>query len=359
MKTLLISSLLLVAAYGGSDHQENFKEIIDIVNSSGAKWKAGQNFGENTTVASLKKFLGLKRDRLFKLPLRAEHPTLNSKIPESFDARDNWPACDSIRHIRDQGTCGSCWSIHVLKSAVLIYFNRLVSLKESAGVAVAAAGAFTDRLCIATNGKFTLPLSSEELLACCSSCGDGCNGGYPSAAWKYFASNGLVTGGDYKSDVGCQPYEIPACSHHVKGSLPSCDSLPESKTPKCQRKCTNSAYPGSFSSDHHKLKSYYSVSDRVEEIQKEIMLHGPVEAGYTVYSDFPTYKSGVYHYVTGEELGGHAVKIIGWGVEDGTPYWLIANQWNESWGDKGLFKILRGKDECGIESEIVAGIPKV
>ena len=63
--------------------------------------------------------------------------------------------------------------------------------------------------------------------------------------------------------------------------------------------------------------------------------------------------------MTGDFLGGHAVKIIGWGVEDGTPYWLVANQWNESWGDKGLFKILRGNNECGFEEDVVAGVPKV
>ncbi|CAH1405467.1 unnamed protein product [Nezara viridula] len=334
MKTLLISILLLVVANGGPVHQDDFKEIIDIVNSSGAKWKAGQNFGENITISSLKRLLGVKRDRLWKLPLRAHNTIPDSNIPDSFDARDNWPACESIRHIRDQGTCGSCW-------------------------AVAAAGAFTDRLCIATNGTFNLPLSSEELLACCSRCGFGCGGGYPGEAWRYFAENGLVTGGDYKSNVGCQPYEIVACSHHINGSLPSCDTLPKSETPQCQRKCTNPAYSGSFSSDHHKIEHAYSVIFSVEDIQKEIMTYGPVEATFTVYGDFPTYKSGVYHQVTGWALGEHAVKIIGWGVEDGSPYWIVANQWNESWGDKGFFKILRGNDECGIESEIVAGIPKV
>ncbi|XP_014289457.1 cathepsin B [Halyomorpha halys] len=333
MKILLITSLLLVAAYGGQVQKDDLQKIIETVNKSGAKWKAGQNFAENTKIDSLKKLMGLKRDKLLKLPLGAKHSIPDSSIPDSFDARENWPQCDSIRHIRDQGTCGSCW-------------------------AVAAAGAFTDRVCIATNGTFTKPLSSEELLACCSECGNGCNGGYPFSAWKFFAYNGLVTGGDYQSNEGCQPYEIQACEHHTTGKLPSCDSLPMSKTPKCQRKCTNAAYSTPFSSDHHKIKQVYTI-DGVKEIQKEIMAHGPVEAGYTVYADFPTYKSGVYHHVTGKALGGHAVKIIGWGVEDGTPYWLIANQWNESWGDKGLFKIIRGKDHCGIESEIVAGIPKL
>jgi len=89
------------------------------------------------------------------------------------------------------------------------------------------------------------------------------------------------------------------------------------------------------------------------------MSHGPVEAAFTVYSDFPTYKSGVYQHTTGDALGGHAVKMIGWGVEDDVPYWLIVNSWNNDWGDKGTFKILRGQDHCGIESEIVAGIPKL
>ena len=74
-----------------------------------------------------------------------------------------------------------------------------------------------------------------------------------------------------------------------------------------------------------------------------------------------------------------AIKILGWGVENSTPYWLIANckriaprspecpwrrpclflAWNQDWGDNGFFKILRGKNECGIESGIVAGLPKV
>lgn len=47
---------------------------------------------------------------------------------------------------------------------------------------------------------------------------------------------------------------------------------------------------------------------------------------------------GVYQHVTGELLGGHAIKILGWGEENGTPYWLAANSWNSDWGDKGWIK---------------------
>ncbi len=86
------------------------------------------------------------------------------------------------------------------------------------------------------------------------------------------------------------------------------------------------------------------------------MTNGPVTAAFTVYEDFPTYSSGVYQHTTGSALGGHAIKIIGWGVESGTPYWTVANSWNESWGDNGTFKILRGVNHCGIESQVVAGL---
>merc|ERR1712203_242234 len=79
---------------------------------------------------------------------------------------------------------------------------------------------------------------------------------------------------------------------------------------------------------------------------------------FTVYEDFPNYKSGVYQHVIGKPLGGHAVRILGWGEEAGIPYWLVANSWNYDWGDHGTFKILRGENHCGIESQVVAGIPK-
>lgn len=45
------------------------------------------------------------------------------------------------------------------------------------------------------------------------------------------------------------------------------------------------------------------------------------------------------------------------GVEQNTPYWLVANSRNGDWGDKGFFKIKRGTNQCGIEKEVVAGIP--
>lgn len=53
-----------------------------------------------------------------------------------------------------------------------------------------------------------------------------------------------------------------------------------------------------------------------------------------------------------------SAKLIGWGVENGTPYWLLINTWGVNWGDKGTVKILRGQYECSLEYLVAAAKPK-
>lgn len=174
-------------------------------------------------------------------------------------------------------------------------------------------------------------------------------------AWNYWVRKGIVSGGPYGSHQGCRPYEIAPCEHHVNGTRPPCES--GGKTPKCTKKCQDN-YSVQYKADKRFGKSSYSVSSNQQQIQKEIMTNGPVEGAFTVYEDLIQYKSGVYQHTKGKELGGHAIRILGWGVEDGTPYWLIANSWNSDWGDNGYFKMLRGSDHLGIESQISAGLPR-
>lgn len=75
----------------------------------------------------------------------------------------------------------------------------------------------TDRICIASQGQSNFHISAEDLVDCCITCGFGCNGGYPEAAWEYYVKSGLVTGGNYNTNEGCEPYTIPSCDHHVNG----------------------------------------------------------------------------------------------------------------------------------------------
>jgi len=63
------------------------------------------------------------------------------------------------------------------------------------------------------------------------------------------------------------------------------------------------------------------------------MTDGPVEAAFTVYSDFETYEGGIYQQTSHVPEGGHAIRIVGWGSENGTDYWTVANSWNPYWGE--------------------------
>jgi len=321
-------------------HLESAKslaEIADEVNSGNHGWTAAapSRFGDFEDV---KQVLGtvLKGSPEFKEEgLKSKsYEGENLDIPAEFDVRTAFPQCASVSgNIRDQSSCGSCW-------------------------AFGSTEAFNDRHCIATGD--TTKFSVEDTTANCGflQCFSmGCNGGQPGAAWNWFESTGVVTGGDY-TDIGsgdtCAPYSLAPCAHHVPASAeyPACPSS-EYPTPSLS-KCSESGYSKAYKDDKIKATGSYSLNG-IQNIQADMVKYGSATAAFTVYADFPTYKSGVYKHTSGSQLGGHAVKLLGWGTENGEDYWLVANSWNEQWGDHGTFKIARGNNECGIEGQVSAG----
>ena len=298
-------------------------KIAKKVNKMKTTWKAA------VYKRDYKPLLGAILDGLEGLPEK-EFKQTNANLPDNFDPRTEYPKCESLREVRDQANCGSCW-------------------------AFGAVEAMSDRICIASGQTDQRRVSAQNLLACCSSCGFGCDGGYPAYAWNYWKNTGLVTGGLYGDKTTCQPYFLPPCDHHIEGSHGECPDTVD--TPKCVKNC-NDGSGVDYSSDIIKGSSAYSVSGE-SNIMQELYESGPVEASFTVYEDFLNYKSGVYQHVTGSALGGHAIKMIGWGVENGVKYWICVNSWNEEWGDGGFFKIRRGTNECGIERSVNAGVPKL
>jgi cathepsin B len=325
-KTLVLT-LACMAAAGPAPAPK--KHISEIVNESKTTWTARNND------ANLHKYhLGTARDA--REVTKKELPTYSKlalkqttdALPDTFDARDKWTACkDVIGNIRNQAQCGSCW-------------------------AVAAASVFSDRKCITTNGKDTTSYSGLDTLSCCTgSCGNGCEGGYPSRAWNWYVNKGVVTGGSFTNKTGCKPYFWTENGQNYC----SPDATSDCPTPRCSENC-QSGYSNSYTSDKVKAKSAFNVPQDVNEIMTHIYNDGPLEAAFDVYNDFFHYNGGVYtRDPNAEYAGGHAVRAIGWGTENGTPYWLVANSWGTDWGLQGFFKIKRGNDECGFEEAMCAG----
>ena len=114
--------------------------------------------------------------------------------------------------------------------------------------------------------------------------------------------------------------------------------------PARQSTC-QATYNTSFTSDLHFGMGYYPVPGNVADMQMEIMTNGSVEALMTLYTDFEQYKSGVYSHRSGSEVGTEAVRILGWGVDSNTPYWIVTIAYGPQWGNNGICWILRGNDE--------------
>jgi cathepsin B len=300
------------------------KDLVNQINSvPNLSWKASTEQGSlisGATLGFVKSLLGVRPGGP-KLPRKTEFEVKVEDLPDTFDSRLNWPQCLTMKVVRDQSACGTCW-------------------------AFGAAEAISDRYC--TYGiDNNMSVASGDIGFCCGfDCGDGCDGGYPSSAWEYWVDSGVV-------DESCYPYPFPSCDHHVPNSKNPCPS-DEYPTPNCPSKCNNGK---TWSDSKHYGSTAFSISGETQ-IMQEIFKNGPVETSFSVYQDFLTYKTGVYQRKSNNYLGGHAVKFVGWGVEGGVKYWLVANSWNPSWGDGGYFKIIKGKDECGIEDSVNAGVPK-
>lgn len=309
-------------------------DIIEYVNNHpNSTWTARANDKfKGASKAEIRQTLGTVVDPKWTIKTHSKtYNTENADFPVNFDAREAWPECESvINHVRDQANCGSCW-------------------------AHGTTEALNDRMCIATGGSFTKLLSVADTTACCdgAACFSfGCNGGQVGTPWAWFKQTGVVSGGDFGDNTQCYDYTMPQCAHHVTvEGMTSCENTSQ-VAPVCKNTCqTNDSI--NYAEDKVKGASTYNIRG-VDNIKMEIMTHGTVTAAFTVYEDFETYSSGVYQHMTGAALGGHAIKMIGWGVENGQEYWLCVNSWNKYWGDQGTFKILMG--DCGIDNQVHAGL---
>ena len=119
------------------------------------------------------------------------------------------------------------------------------------------------------------------------------------------------------------------------------------------------ARPGSCRSSTPVLQvaSYLQIASNDEVALATAVAMQPIAIGVEADSSvFQFYKSGV---VTSTSCGttlNHALLIVGYGTENGIPYWLCKNSWGRVWGDVGYIKIGRsltsnGKPGvCGVAS---------
>ncbi|KAK4487627.1 hypothetical protein RD792_005721 [Penstemon davidsonii] len=218
---------------------------------------------------------------------KGSHKMTNVALPESRD----WREIGIVSPVKNQGHCGSCWTFSTtgaLEAAYAQAFGKGISLSEQQ--LVDCAGAFNNY---------------------------GCNGGLPSQAFEYIKHNGgLDTEAAY-------PYT--------------------GKDGFCK-----------YSSENVGVQVLDSVNITLgaeDELKHAVAFVRPVSVAFEVVNGFRAYKGGVYTSTTCGSSPmdvNHAVLAVGYGVENGIPYWLIKNSWGADWGDNGYFKMEMGKNMCGV-----------
>ncbi|XP_020092776.1 low-temperature-induced cysteine proteinase [Ananas comosus] len=208
-------------------------------------------------------------------------------VPESID----WREKGAVTEVKDQGSCGACWSFSA--TGAIEGINKIVT------------------------GSL-VSLSEQELIDCDRSYNNGCGGGLMDYAFQWVIKNkGIDTEDDY-------PY---------LGTEKTCNKN------KMNRRVVN-------------IDSYTDVPSNNEKLLLQAVATQPVSVGICG-SDraFQLYSQGIFTGPCSTSLD-HAVLIVGYGSQNGVDYWIVKNSWGTSWGMDGYIHMLRNGDSsqgvCGI-----------
>lgn len=253
------------------------------------------------------------------------------KMPKHFDWCEQGFCVPSWnQHIPTY--CGSCFAHGSMSSAQ----DRIKIMNKKRGY----------------NGADVM-LGRQSFLNCAPAHGlsDGCNGGEASDVWEFMKRYGLP-------DESCLPYNA---TDHTKFTATNGTCPPEGYCMNCMYTPESPHKPQCFPVSkvvRYRAKSYGTLQG--EHAMMKELLNGPITCGIACSNGFSyDYAAGIYNDTTGFMDLDHDVEVVGWGEEDGVKYWHIRNSWGTYWGENGFFKIIRGTNNLGIESDCTYMVPDI
>jgi len=239
-------------------------------------------------------------------------------LPESWDWR-NVDGVNYVSPIRNQQHCGSCFT-----------FASLATIEA--------------RIRVATKNQAKTIVSPQHALSC-NIYAQGCNGGFPYQVAKFGADFELV-------DEACFPYQ--------------------SETGKCSDTCSSPSARIRLSKPRF-VGGYFGACNE-PAMMRELVATGPLTVGFLCGPGVMAYRSGIFTLgplasdqdlstqatrlaaegVHEWEKTSHSVSIVGYGVENGTKFWIVKNSWGPTWGEDGYIRVKRGTNDGHIESAAVA-----
>jgi hypothetical protein len=160
----------------------------------------------------------------------------------------------------------------------------------------------------AATGKGLKSLAEQQLVDCAGSVGNqGCNGGWPNKAIGWEASHGACAESSY-------PYTAR------DGSCKQCSAVTK---------------PSGVSSGSGES----TLAGQLSSL--------PVSVCVDASGGFQHYSSGVFNGPCGTQIN-HAILAVGYT----SAYWIVKNSWGTGWGSSGYIYMARGKNLCGVNSNL-------
>jgi len=273
--------------------EEAMRKIVFEANIAKARMlnamKDGAEYG-------LSKFADLTEDE-FKtlLGFKADREMFETQTAADLPLNDtptewDWTTKGAVTPVKNQGQCGSCWAFSTTGDIEGAWFLAKGKLES---------------------------LSEQQLVSCDDNGDQGCNGGLPSNAFAWTIKNGGL------ESESSYPYE---------GVTDSC------KQDK--------------SKDIVTISSWEKVSTNEDQIAAYLAQNGPLSIGINA-ANLQLYMGGISDpFFCNPKNLDHGVLIVGFGEENGKKFWKIKNSWGEGWGEKGYFRIIRGKGKCGLNTMV-------
>ena len=266
-----------------------------------------------------------------EFPQSLYHMPNSIQTPLNFD----WRRHNAVTTVKDQGTVGTCW-------------------------AFGTTGNIEGQWAIKIGGLFSL--SAEQLIDCDASqdvangrADCGVFGGWPYLAMEYIKqAGGIESVADYPYCSGTGAC-YPCVPNGYNVSL--CGAAPEycNKSQSCSAKINPDRFVSGL-----KVEGFRVIPRDETVMQYSLLSIGPlsvlIDATFLQF-----YHSGVWDtpFCHSDTLD-HAVMLVGYGTYTGVfgtkPYWIVKNSWGLDWGESGYFRLVRGKNMCGVTLEVVSAV---